>query len=369
MPSDHMPKEHAQAIGLALKQARESKGENLAEAAFRIALSPSQLRAIESADLTPFYSASYYRQAVDRYAAFLGVSIADIVISSPTPEAIPARPIDVTPDALIVPAEPSPETPSDPVEAVSSQQHETQEPATVSPSQDTTSAPESGSLRERFGSSADAPQPSEKQRSPLGWIALIAAIVIALGVLKVAMEKPTPTPVAEGQTPVAPPAEPQKAAPETTPSATTSTANSTGTGTGNSTSTPAKSGAPAGPPATPNAAPTPAVTTAATPAAPAVAKPPTVTPSGSPAVKGADSQLESKATTWVQIVKANGEKANLKLEPGQKIEFSSSDTAAVVFGQPDQASLRVKGRSVNLKPFVTQENPSRALVILNQIRE
>jgi hypothetical protein len=107
-------------------------------------------------------------------------------------------------------------------------------------------------------------------------------------------------------------------------------------------------------------------------AAPAVAAPTkssAIASSAPPATRGADSQLESKATTWVQIVKNNGEKLNLKLEPGQKIDFSSSDTAAIVFGQPDQASLKVKGRPVNVKPFMTQDNPSRALVILNQIRE
>ena len=361
MPSDHMPQEHAQAIGLALRQARETKGENLAEAAFRIALSPSQLRAIESADLTPFYSASYYRQAVDRYAAFLGVSIADIVTSSPAPTETPESDVEISTDtSSAVTAEPSSETRQDAPEVVPSPSQETQEPQTVLAAQDTGSAQDSGSLRERFGSNPEAIQSSEKQRSPLGWIALIAAIVIALGVLKVAMEKPTPSPVAEAPAPVPPPSEPQKATPETTPSATPVTTNNA--------NTPTKPGIPS--PAPVAATPTPAAaTTVATPAAPPITKAPTIRPAGSPAVQGSDSQLESKATTWVQIVKANGEKSNLKLEPGQKIEFSSADTAAVVFGQPEQASLKVKGRSVNLKPFVTQENPSRALVILNQIRE
>ena len=356
MPFDQMPKEHAQAIGLALKQAREAKGENLAEAAFRIALSPSQLRAIESADLTPFYSASYYRQAVDRYAAFLGVSIADVVTSNPTPAAALESANIVAPDSSVVAEEPSSETSQDAPDVVSLPSQEAQEPQTALTEQDTTSTQDSGSLRERFGSNPELMQSSEKPRSPLGWVALIAAIVIALGVLKVAMEKPTPSPVAEAPAPVPPPTEPQKTAPETTPPTTAVTTSST--------STPTKAGTPStGPAAAP---PAPSATTAAPPA---VLKAPTVTPAGSPAIRGADSQLESKATTWVQLVKANGEKSNLKLEPGQKIEFASSDTAAVVFGQPDQASLKVKGRPVNLKPFVTQENPSRALVILNQIRE
>lgn len=82
-----------------------------------------------------------------------------------------------------------------------------------------------------------------------------------------------------------------------------------------------------------------------------------------------DSHLESQAQTWVQLVKTNGEKTNLKIEPGQKIEFTSGTTAAVVFGQPDKTVLKVKDKTVNLKPFITMENPSRALVILSQIRD
>lgn len=82
-----------------------------------------------------------------------------------------------------------------------------------------------------------------------------------------------------------------------------------------------------------------------------------------------DSHVESQASTWVQLVKTNGEKTNLKIEPGQKIEFAAGTTAAVVFGQPDKTVLKIKDKTVNLKPFVTTDNPSRALVILNQIRD
>ena len=63
------------AISGLLKSARESRGDNLAEAAFKIALSPSQLRAIEAGDLRPFYSTGYYLQAVERYASYLGVTL------------------------------------------------------------------------------------------------------------------------------------------------------------------------------------------------------------------------------------------------------------------------------------------------------
>jgi len=76
-----------------------------------------------------------------------------------------------------------------------------------------------------------------------------------------------------------------------------------------------------------------------------------------------------QVSTWVQIVKNNGEKTNIKLEPGQRIEFPSSATAAVVFGQPDKARMTIKGKPVNLSPFITQDSPPRGLVIISQIRE
>ena len=338
MPPDHMPKEHAQAIGNALKQAREARGENLAEAAFRIALSPSQLRAIEAADVTPFYSMSYYRQAVERYASFLGVSIADITAINTPAGSVDGDAIDA-PSSPDLSAESLSEPPQDaPAAAPVSPSESAIESAPESASHAPETADEPVSLRERLGNSPDAAPLATKQRTTFGWIALIAAIVIALGVLKVAMEKPTPSPVATLPSPVSPPVEPVPSEPQK----------------------PAVMPSPSSPP------PSPAVSAAP---APAPTKSPAIASSAPPATRGADSQLESKATTWVQIVKNNGEKLNLKLEPGQKIDFSSSDTAAIVFGQPDQASLKVKGRPVNVKPFMTQDNPSRALVILNQIRE
>lgn len=333
-----MPKEHAQAIGNALKQAREARGENLAEAAFRIALSPSQLRAIEAADVTPFYSMSYYRQAVERYASFLGVSIADITAINTPAGSVDGDAIDA-PSSPDLSAESLSEPPQDaPAAAPVSPSESAIESAPESASHAPETADEPVSLRERLGNSPDAAPLATKQRTTFGWIALIAAIVIALGVLKVAMEKPTPSPVATLPSPVSPPVEPVPSEPQK----------------------PAVMPSPSSPP------PSPAVSAAP---APAPTKSPAIASSAPPATRGADSQLESKATTWVQIVKNNGEKLNLKLEPGQKIDFSSSDTAAIVFGQPDQASLKVKGRPVNVKPFMTQDNPSRALVILNQIRE
>lgn len=348
MPSEQMPRDHAQAIGLALKQAREAKGESLAEAAFRIALSPSQLRAIESADTTPFYSASYYRQAVERYASFLGVSLAEMATDASSSADVTAAVTAAVTESVV--------TESSVTEAVvteaPSAERTTSTDVTTSTTQ--TSTTDTGqdtplSLREKLGNGPDVPPPHEP-RSRLGWIALIAAVVIALGVVKVAMEKPSVAPAAAVQTPAVVNDAAEKAS---------ETPVSPSPATGTTAVTPA----PAAPVTSPSAV---------KPAAP-VTPPPTAKPATTPTsvvpARGADSQLESKVTTWVQIVKSNGEKSNLKMEPGQKIEFVSGDTAAVVFGQPDQASLKVKGRAVNLKPFVTQENPSRALVILNQIRE
>ncbi len=82
-----------------------------------------------------------------------------------------------------------------------------------------------------------------------------------------------------------------------------------------------------------------------------------------------DGVLEMQVSTWVQIVKNNGEKTNIKVEPGQRVEFPSGSTAAVVFGQPEKARLTIKGKPVNLSPFITQDSPPRGLVIISQIRD
>ncbi len=80
-----------------------------------------------------------------------------------------------------------------------------------------------------------------------------------------------------------------------------------------------------------------------------------------------DSQLVIQEATWVQIVKANGEKVNIKAEPGKPVDFQFEGTAAVIFGRPDKASLRIKGRFIDVTQFVINDSPKRALVMLNQI--
>ena len=80
-----------------------------------------------------------------------------------------------------------------------------------------------------------------------------------------------------------------------------------------------------------------------------------------------DSQLVLQEATWVQIVKTNGEKVNISAEVGKPVDFQSEGTAAVIFGRPDKASLRIKGKSIDVTQFVINDSPKRALVILNQI--
>lgn len=294
---------HIRAIGEALKSARENRGDNLAEAAFRIALSPSQLRAIESGDLRPFYSPSYFMQAAKRYANLLGIDL-------PMP---PAN-LELSPRPIAAPvAEPPPSlgeiTPS-PAEALTTKDRET--------------TPESS---ESEIAADPAPTLSDAQHGPRGlrwgWIAFAAAGLITLGILKISLEQaPKHEPAVAGvQSPVAP-------------------------DTNEKNSLEATNSSPG--PATPTSPPN---NTAAPP-------PPTH-----------DGQLAMQASTWVQIVKTNGEKINLKTEPGQKIEFLSGDTVAIAFGQPEKASLTIQGKSVNLAPFVTQDSPPRALVILNRIQQ
>lgn len=288
MSSVQLSEAQIQAIGNALKSARQNRGDNIAEAAFRIALSPAQLRAIESGDLRPFYSPNYFMQAAKRYANLLGIDL----------------PAPTTPIASIaLPA---------------------QYPAT----QVAAAAPDA---------SADStPTPSATQHGPKGlrwgWIALAAAALIALGILRISLDQaPKQEPViASAQSVSAPAAGEDKPAESVNPS-TASNA--------------------------PQSSASPAITLA--PSAARTSLPSSLN----------DGQLAVQTSTWVQIVKNNGDKINLKTEPGQKIDFPSGDTAALVFGQPEKANLTIQGKLVNLGPFITQDSPPRALVILNRIKE
>lgn len=272
MTAVQLTPEQARAIGERLRSAREQQGKSIADIAYQIALSPAQLRAIEAADLKPFYSHSFFYQAAERYAKLLGIAL------------------------------PTFDTPA---------------------SADTTTSA-AGTPRPTQAVEALPVQKSTTEKKSLNWkpFALAAGVaVIAVGVMlnqQGTLNSPS----------------------EVVPNTSVTSA----------------------------PAPAPATTDTSSTSAPMPASPPA--PSNTLQTNGneqTDSLLESAATAWVQIVKKNGDKTNIKIQPGQKIEFASVNTAAIVFGQPDKARLLVRGKTVDLNRFVTADNPSRALVILNQI--
>ena len=324
------------AISGLLKSARESRGDNLAEAAFKIALSPSQLRAIEAGDLQPFYSTGYYLQAVDRYANYLGVTLPPRVPpATEVPEAVAQEAPES--DAVASDAVPSDAAPSDALVA--------EMPTTVSTVME--AEPKKVGISE-------LPSERESRTVPWGWIAFAIAGLITIGVLKESLE------------PAAVPA----------PTANDSAASNAATNENKPTDSAA---APSNESAATTTTTAPVATAPQAPASPAqkaATSAPLVTTGTSSAASStvasataSDGVLEVQGSTWVQIVKNNGEKTNIKVEPGQRVEFPSSSTAAVVFGQPEKARLTIKGKPVNLSPFITQDSPPRGLVIISQIRD
>ena len=329
------------AISGLLKSARESRGDNLAEAAFKIALSPSQLRAIEAGDLQPFYSTGYYLQAVERYANYLGVTLPPRVPpATEVPEAIAQE----APESDAVPSDavPSDAVPSD---AVPSDALVAEMPTTVSTVME--AEPKKVGISE-------LPSERESRTVPWGWIAFAIAGLITTGVLKESLEPAAvPAPTANDS------AASNAATNENKP--TDSAAAPSNESAATTTTTAPVATAPQAPasPAQKAATSAPLVTTGTSSAASS-----TVT-----SATASDGVLEVQGSTWVQIVKNNGEKTNIKVEPGQRVEFPSSSTAAVVFGQPEKAKLTIKGKPVNLSPFITQDSPPRGLVIISQIRD
>ena len=324
------------AISGLLKSARESRGDNLAEAAFKIALSPSQLRAIEAGDLQPFYSTGYYLQAVDRYANYLGVTLPPRVPpATEVPEAVAQEAPES--DAVASDAVPSDAAPSDALVA--------EMPTTVSTVME--AEPKKVEISE-------LPSERESRTVPWGWIAFAIAGLITIGVLKESLEPAAvPAPTANDS------AASNAATNENKP--TDSAAAPSNESAATTTTTAPVATAPQAPasPAQKAATSAPLVTTGTSSAASS-----TVT-----SATASDGVLEVQGSTWVQIVKNNGEKTNIKVEPGQRVEFPSSSTAAVVFGQPEKARLTIKGKPVNLSPFITQDSPPLGLVIISQIRD
>ena len=367
------------AISGLLKSARESRGDNLAEAAFKFALSPSQLRAIEAGDLRPFYSTGYYLQAVERYASYLGVTLpareppAAEVPAAEVPEAIAQE----TPRSEAGPSDaatsdaPAPEVLPRVSTAIAPEPNTSVEPIVVKSSDAITAPPAAPSpaRREVVAEISEPPDERESKTFPWGWVAFAIAGLIAIGVLKESFEPAAvPAPTAnESATSNAASSENKSTDSAATPSngtpapSSSASAASTNTPVPSVTATASSTTAPQAPtsPAPKATAQTPLATTGTNSAASAVAN----------TAAASDGVLEVQVSTWVQIVKNNGEKTNIKLEPGQRIEFPSSATAAVVFGQPDKARMTIKGKPVNLSPFITQDSPPRGLVIISQIRE
>lgn len=209
----------------------------------------------------------------------------------------------------------------------------------------------------------------ESKTFPWGWVAFAIAGLITIGVLRESLEPAAvPAPTAnESAASNAAPGENKSTDSAGTPSNGTpapsisASATSTNTSAAPATTTASSTAAPqaltsTAPKATTQA---PLTTTGTSTAASAVAT----------SAAASDGVLEVQVSTWVQIVKNNGEKTNIKVEPGQRVEFPSSTTAAVVFGQPDRARMTIKGKPVNLSPFITQDSPPRGLVIISQIRD
>jgi cytoskeletal protein RodZ len=362
------------AISGLLKSARESRGDNLAEAAFKIALSPSQLRAIEAGDLRPFYSTGYYLQAVERYAAYLGVALpareppaAEVseAIAQEAPKSEAATADAAAPDTAVADAPPAAEVSSTASTALAPESKTSIAPIVVKSPDAITASPAAPSpVRREVAAEIDPPSERESKTFPWGWVAFAIAGLITIGVLKESLEPaavlaPTANESAASSAAVSEnkPADSAATPSSATPAPSTS-ASAASTGTPAAPTTMAPQG-PAGP--APKAATQAPLTVAGTGTAASSA----VTTSAA----ASDGVLEMQVSTWVQIVKNNGEKTNIKVEPGQRVEFPSGSTAAVVFGQPEKARLTIKGKPVNLSPFITQDSPPRGLVIISQIRD
>jgi transcriptional regulator with XRE-family HTH domain len=335
-------------IARTLKSARETKKEEMADIAYRIALSPSQLRAIESENTAPFYSHHYFLQAAQRYAEALNITLPTETesVQAPVQRILPAENTPAAePAATVIPtAKPAAMTAATPAANTTYQTA----PAAATPFK-TDSAANSSFI--------DTPPKKQRQsvveKKPLrwAWVGFASLIAILLGVIKIGLQESPQTLVAQAPAPKSlanSPAAPAIAAaspsvvtpPETAPQK----------------SAPAATASPA---TASSATTTFAEATAAAAAAPTTR----VFVNGE-----TDSYVRSKAATWLQIVATNGEKTNLRIGPDEQIDFNAAKTAAVVFGKPDAASVYVRGNRINLEPFIEDPDRRRALVIMREVR-
>jgi cytoskeletal protein RodZ len=345
-------------IAQLLKAAREEKREELAELAYRIALSPSQLRALESGNTGPFYSHAYFLQAAQRYADAFGIRL----------------PLDVQANAAFpspLASAPSASTPLRPAPAVTSEPLVTpqaKEPMPVIHTPVSKSPPPRLLLNAESG--IGPAEGSSDHRMRWAWVGVACLFAILLGVTKIITDEnasqgdttalATPSSLTQNTAPVEPPAPTQAVTPAAQ----------------------AASTAPA-PPAPIASAPTPPATASRSSAQDVPLSLPPVAGASLPnsksnptsnqrattaALGSAKSYLISEASTWVQVVRSTGEKINVRIQPGERVEFDAEETAAIVFGRPSEATLFVRGGRVNLDPFIVGEEKRRALVIMSQLK-
>lgn len=103
------------------------------------------------------------------------------------------------------------------------------------------------------------------------------------------------------------------------------------------------------------------VTTEASPAATAALEP------SKPSPKAGTGTLQFTEPSWVQVVFRSGEKQNLRVSTNEPVEFNPEATAALAFGKPDRAKLIIYGREIPLQPHIQPSDPSRALVIIQDL--
>jgi cytoskeletal protein RodZ len=102
-------------------------------------------------------------------------------------------------------------------------------------------------------------------------------------------------------------------------------------------------------------------TTEASPAAPAALEP------SKPSPKAGMGILQFTEPSWVQVVLRTGEKQNLRVSASEPFEFNPEATAALAFGKPDRARLTIHGREIPLQPHIQSSDPSKALVIIQDL--
>jgi cytoskeletal protein RodZ len=102
-------------------------------------------------------------------------------------------------------------------------------------------------------------------------------------------------------------------------------------------------------------------TTEAPPANPPLSEPAKSNP------KASTGTLQFTEPSWVQVVLRTGEKQNLRVSASEPLEFKPEATAALAFGKPDRAKLTIHGREIPLQPHIQPSDPSRALVIIQDL--